>query len=69
MLKRKKKQPKRDFSYLNEWDKKKKMRRANEGDTIVDHTHFNQQGTTYYRVKKYKELEYLGDYETIFDEF
>ena len=45
------------------------MRRANEGDTIVDHTHFNQQGTTYYRVKKYKELEYLGDYETIFDEF
>ena len=54
---KRKKKTKRTYHYFSRNDKKRKMRRVNEGDFIIDVSHYNQLGRTKYQVKKFKELE------------
>lgn len=54
---KRKKKHKRTYHYFSRNDKKRKMRRVNEGDFIIDESHYNQLGRTKYQVKRFKELE------------
>lgn len=49
---------KKTYYFFSRSDKKRKMRRVNEGDILIDESHFNQLGRAKYQVKKFKELEY-----------